>query len=40
MANDYNALIHIHTSNTRDFEGYKHLKLADNEYLVLYQDDA
>lgn len=40
MANDYNALIYIHTRNPSSFESYKHLKLADQEYLVLYQDNT
>lgn len=36
----YNALIHIKTNDLDTVKQYEHLKLGEDEYLVLYQDGA
>lgn len=37
---EYNALIQIETDNQSSLESYQYLKLSDQQYLVLYQDDT
>lgn len=36
----YNALIHIKTSDLDTVSKYRRLKLGEDEYLILYQDEA